>query len=308
MECERDDGTTAMITFTQLKTRTADIIGVITAPSQTMTNIAQDINQAQRMIEASARRYFTRLEKVANIVAGQQYYTLPADCVRLTTVRSNTGGLNWPVVQVDSEELWNRFNVIPSNTVIVPQFVFVRGNNEFGFYPTPSTSVSGGAIISYEARAQDMAIEDTTTTTVTVTNGSQFVTSPSVSFNTNMNNMIFSTSDGSDGNWYRIVAATSSQLTLENYYQGPTESGVACIIGQAPVIPEAYQLGLVYYAAYNFYLKRNENANAIQYKGLFEDVLQQYKAAYADKTTGVVQKPLTDNIFNIFWLPPGIIS
>lgn len=298
-----------MLTFQQAYNRVADIVGVSTSTdTQDLTNAKQDINQAVRLFKNSSRRYWTRKEVTADLVSGQQYYTFPEDMVRITEVRANTGGDNWPLVQVDSEALWNRFNVIPSNTVIVPQFYFVRGRNEIGLYPMPSQDQTAGLIVSYEPRMQDMTLDDTTSTTVTVTNGSQSVTSPSTNFSTNMAGMMFSTTDGSDGNWYPIISATSTTLTLENYYQGPSKSGVACIIGSVPDIPEEFQLGPVYFAAYQFYLKRNEMANATLYKGLYEDLLQRYIETYAAKTTGVVQKPLTDNIFNIFWLPPGTMT
>lgn len=298
-----------MITFTQLYTRVADIVGVSTTTNnQDIINAKQDINHALRLFKNSSRRYWTRKEVTTNLVASQQAYTMPEDMVRVTEVRANTGGYNWPLVQVDSEALWNRFNVIPSNTVIVPQFFFIRGRNEILLYPTPSISQAAGLIVSYEPRMIDMSVDDTTTTTVSVSNGSQSVTSPSTSFNTNMSGMYFTVTDGSDGNWYPIIGATASTLTLENYYQGITENTAPCIIGLVPDIPEEYHLGLVYYAAYQFYLKRNEMENATLYKGLFEDLLMQFKMAYAAKTTGIVQKPLTDNIFNIFWLPPGVIT
>lgn len=240
-----------MLTFQELYTRTVNIIGVSsTTNQQDLDNAKQDINQALRLFKNSARRYWTRKEATTDLVSGQQFYTFPEDMVRITEVRANTGGssYNWPLVQVDSEALWNRFNVVPSNTVIVPQFYFVRGRNEVGLYPIPSTDVTAGLIISYEPRMTDMVLDDTTTTTVTVTQDSQYVTSPSVSFNTNMAGMYFTTTDGTDGNWYPIVAATASQLTLENYYQGPSGSAKACRIGSVPDIPEEYQLGLVYYA------------------------------------------------------------
>lgn len=298
-----------MLTFTQACTRAADIVGISTTQAgQDVTNIKFDINQALRLFKNNSRRYWTRKEVTTDLVAGQQYYTFPEDMVRVTQVKANTGGYNWPLVQVDSEALWNRFNVIPSNTVIVPQFFFVRGRNEIGLYPIPSVNQTAGLIVSYEPRMVDMSVDDTTTTTVTVTNGSQSVTTPSTNFNTNMAGMYFSVTDGSDGNWYPITAATSTTLTLENYYQGPSENTAPCIIGLVPDIPEEYHLGLVYYAAYQFYLKRNEDQNATLYKGLYEDLMQKFIEAYAAKTTGVVQKPLTDNIFNIFWLPPGLIT
>lgn len=298
-----------MITYTELYTRVTDIVGVSnTTANQDLVNAKQDVNHALRLFKNSSRRYWTRKEVTTNLVAGQQYYTFPEDMVRITEVKANTGGYNWPLVQVDSEALWNRFNVIPSNTVIVPQFFFVRGRNEVGLYPIPSLTQSAGLIVSYEPRLPDMSLDDVTTTTVSVSNGSQSVTTPSIPFSTNMNGMCFSVTDGSDGNWYPIIGATPTTLTLENYYQGTTENLATCIIGSVPDIPEEYHLGLVYYAAYQFYLKRNQSESATLYKGLFEDLLMQFKQAYAAKTTGVVQKPLTDNIFNIFWLPPGVIT
>ena len=291
--------------------RAVNMVGISsTTNAQDVTNMKSDINQALRLFKNSSRRYWTRKEVSANLVAGQQYYTFPEDMVRITEVKSNTGSgsYNWPLVGIDSEAIWNRYNIIPNNTLMVPQFYFIRGRNEIGLYPIPSQNVTAGLIVSYEPRMLDMNTDDTTTTTVTVTNGSQYVTSPSTNFSTNMVGMQFSVTDGSDGNWYLITAATATQLTLENAYQGPSASGVPCTIGLVPDIPEEYQLGLVYYACYNYYLKRNEMANATLYKSLYEELLNRFVDVYAAKTTGIVQKSISDDIFNIFWLPPGTMS
>lgn len=301
-----------MLTFTQIKSRASTLAGINpNTDTLDMTNISQDINQAQRLIEASGRRYWTRGEFTADIIATQQYYTLPAEVVRITTVRANTGdtSYNWPVEEIDSEMLWNRFNIIPSNTVIVPQFYFVRGPNEFGLYPVPSTNTKAGLLVSCELRAADMSVDDVTDITVSTTNGSQYVTSPSSVFQTNMEGMVFSTTDGADGKWYRIAAATASQLTLENVFEGPTNTSVPTIIGQSPIFPEAYHMGCAYFAAYQFYLKRNDDATALAtYKSLFEDVLQKYREAYAAKSTGLVQRPIGEQTMNIFWIPPQNLS
>ena len=300
-----------MLTFTTAYNRAINMVGASpTTNIADVTNAKSDINQALRLFKNSARRYTTRKEVTTNLVAGQQYYTFPEDMVRITEVKSNTGSgsYNWPLVGIDSEAIWNRYNIIPNNTLMVPQFFFVRGRNEIGLYPIPSTNVTAGLIVSYEPRMTDMSLDDTTTTTVTVTNGSQYVTSPSTNFNTNMVGMNFSVTDGSDGNWYLITAATATQLTLENVYQGVSENAAPCTIGLVPDIPEEYQLGLVYYACYNYYLKRNEIANASTFKGLYEELLSRFIDVYAAKTTGIVQKSISDDIFNIFWLPPGTMS
>lgn len=297
-----------MRTFTQLKSRTFKFCGINPATdTEDITNIIQDINDAQRLIEASARRFWTRGQFTADLVAGQQYYTLPSEVMRITTARANTGdeSYQWPLDEVVSEMLWNKYNIIPSNTVIVPLMYFVRGANEFGLYPVPSVAILAGVIISAEVRANDMGIDDVTTTTVTVTNNSQFITNPSVDFPTNMVGMVFSTTDGSDGKWYRVAEATASQLTLENAYEGPTETAAACIIGQAPLFPEAYHMACSYYAAAQFYAMRGDDAASLtKYNGLFTNALAEYKANYAVKTTGVVLQSDGNAMVNRWWITP----
>lgn len=297
-----------MRTFTQLKKRSFKFMGINPLTDlDDVENAVQDINDAQRIIEASARRFWTRGQFTANLVAGQQYYTLSAEVMRITTVRANTGdeSYQWPLDEVTSEMLWNKFNIIPSNTVIVPLMYFVRGANEIGLYPIPSVATNAGVIVSAEVRANDMGIDDVTTTSVTITNGSQFITSPSVGFPTNMVGMVFSTTDGSDGKWYRVAAATASQLTLENVYEGPSKTVAPCIIGQAPLFPEAYHMACAYYAAAQFYSARGDDAAAIgKYTGLFNSMLDQYRQNYAVKTTGVVMKPMGDDTINRWWITP----
>jgi len=298
-----------MLTFTQAVIRTADLVGINTSTdSQDLLNIQQDINQGLRLFKNASRRYWTRKEVSTSLIQNQQYYTFPMDAVRVTEVRANSSGLDFPILQVDSEAMFNRINIIPAMTINLPMYYWIRGRNEIGLWPIPSQTTSAGLIISYEPRLGDMSLSDTTTTTVTVTNNSVSVTAPSTSFLTNMVGMWFSVTDGSDGNWYQITGATATTLTLENYYQGPTETSASCIIASAPDIPEDYHLGLMYYAAFNFFMKRNELGSATLYKGLFEDLLQQYKEVYAAKTTGQVQASIDDYRYSLFTLPPNPIT
>lgn len=293
-----------MLTFQQGYTRAADITGIsITTNSTTLINIKADFNQGLRIFKNASRRYWTRKEATTNLVANQQYYTFPEDMVRITTVRVTSGGLTLPVVLVDSEEQWNRINLIPTMTVGIPTTGFIRGKNELGLYPIPSINSINGLIVSYEPRLKDLNIDDTILS-INVINGSVTVASSAL-FNSKMVGMSLQVTDGSDGNWYPIVGYTSpSSITLENVYQGPTSTGVASIIGQVPDIPEDYQLGLVYFAAYNYYLKRKDGETAAEYKSLFQDLLTQYVEVYAAKTTGQVLQSLDSYEYNLFGLPP----
>lgn len=296
-----------MMTFEQLYTRGANICGVSAGAAQDIINIKQDINQGLRLFKNASRRYWTRKEVSTNLVQGQQYYTFPEDMVRITEARANTNGLNFPILCVDSEAMWNRINIIPAFTINLPTYYFIRGRNEVGLWPIPSENVTAGLIVSYEPRLADMSLDDTAGT-VGVTNGSTTVTSTGL-FTQSMVGMSFSVTDGSDGNWYPIIDFVNiNTLTLQNVYQGPTEVAASALIGSVPDIPEDYQLGLVYFAAYNFFLKRKDNNTATMYKALFEDLMTQYKEVYAAKTTGQIQQSLDNYRYSIFTLPPNPIT
>lgn len=297
-----------MYTFTQLKTRALDICGLPSTSTTDVTNVTQDINQGLRLFKNAARRYWTRKEASADLVQNQQYYTFPEDMVRVTEVRVNSNGMNFPVLPVDSEAMWNRINIIPAMTINLPMYYFIRGRNEVGLWPIPSQTVTAGLVMSYEPRLTDMSLDDTTGT-VSVTQGSTVVTASSSLFTASMVGMSFSVTDGTDGNWYPITSYTNATtIGLENYYQGQTNGSATCLIGSVPDIPEDYQLGLVYFAAYNFFLKRKDSETATMYKALFEDLLTQFKEVYAAKTTGQVQQSIDDYRYSIFTLPPNPIT
>jgi hypothetical protein len=113
----------------------------------------------------------------------------------------------------------------------------------------------------------------------------------------------------SDGNWYQITGYTdTTHITLENYYQGPTTTGVASIIASVPDIPEDYHQALVDYACYRYFMKRKDKDTAASYKSLYDDALKDYKKIYAAKTTGVTQDDLTPYAYNLFGLPPQNVT
>lgn len=302
-----------MITYTQLYTRAADQVGISTSTSsQALTNIKQDINQGLRIFKNASRRYWTRKEVTTNLVASQQYYTFPEDMVRITTVKATSGGITIPVTMIDSEELWNRINLVPAMTVGIPTQGFIRGRNEIGLYPIPSTNYNNGLIVSYESRLVDMSVDDVTPT-LYVTNGQNTITAATgTPFTPNMVGKWLSVTDGTDGNWYQITGYTSNtQLTIENFYQGITNAsgaGAQGIIASAPDIPEDYHLAMVYFACYNYYLKRKDMDVAAEFKSLYDDLFKQYKSVYAAKTTGLVQDDLTPYTYNLFGLPPQNVT
>lgn len=299
-----------MQTFNQLYVRAAGDCGIsTTTASASLTNIKQDINYALRQFKNASRRYYTKKTVMTNLVANQQGYTFPADMVRITTVRVTSGGLTLPVTMVDSEELWNRINLVPAMTVGIPTQGFVDSRNVLQLYPIPSSNITNGIIVTYESRQKDMTLDDITPSLNVTTNNAGIVANTGTPFTQNMIGMWLSVTDGSDGNWYQIVGYTdTTHITLENYYQGPTKTGVASIIGSAPDIPEDFHLALSDFACYRYFLKRKDKDTAASFNSLYLKALQDYKAIYAAKTTGFTQNDLTPYQYNLFGLPPQNVT
>ena len=270
----------------------------------TEANIKQDIMQGQSLIKNAARRYWTRKQITGTLVDSQKDYQLPADFVRATEVTITSNGIVYPLVEVQSEHKWNELNIIPTVTIYIPTRYFVKGNNVISIWPAPSTNTVGTINVSYEPRMPDYALADVTGT-CTVANGDATVTDSGTSFLQSMLNAYFSVTDGSDGNWYQVGAFTStSSIELGNVYQGVSGSGRPYIIGACSDIPEEYHMAFVYFACYQFYLKRKDNNQATSFFGLYQDLLDRYKSTYSSKTTGVVQTRQRGASYSVFGLPP----
>lgn len=295
-----------MITFTQLYTESA------TACSLPLTDpyipvLKRNINNALKLIKSDARRAYTRKETVADLVANQQYYQFPADSIRGSRIRINNGSLIFPIVSIESELKWDSINVIPNFAVFYPQKYFIRGANEVGVWPIPAANLPGALILAYEARMADMYLDDTVGLDITATNGNQTITCATHSFTANMVGMKFSFTDGSDGNWYNILAYTNDEtLILDNYYQGPTNTSTGTIIGSCPDIPEAYQLALEFFANAMYYSnQRKDPAMASFYQEQYELMHDGYIGAYASKETSQIIQPQDGLVpYNPLLVPP----
>lgn len=294
-----------MLTFNQLTTRAANIIGINTSTdSQDLANIKQDINQGLRLFKNAARRYWTRKQITANLVTGQQDYELPADFVRITEVTITSNGIVYPLVEVPSEHTWNELNVIPAVTIYIPTKFFVKGFNVISIWPAPSTNTVGALTVAYEPRLPDFSLADVTGTAA-VNNASVTIVDSATSFVPSMQNMWFTVTDGTGGNWYQIASVTDpSHLKLANFYQDLTEGAATYLIGACPDIPEDYHMALMYYAAYQFFLKRKDEATSGSYLGMFNELRDEYMETYSNKTTGVVFTKQAAEVYSVFGIPP----
>src|SRR5882724_813559 len=220
-----------MLTFTQLYTETYQGCGIPSTDSVNIALIKRNINNALKLMKSGAGQYFTRKEVVADLDQGEQFYTFNPDMIRIRNVRVNNGSLIFPIRTIESENEWNALNIIPSFAVFYPQRWFQRGPNEIGIWPTPSIDIVGALIIAYDARLQDMYLDDTVGASITVTKNSVTITSATHSFRANMVGMKFTFTDGSDGQWYSIIGYTNNDtMTIENFYPNTTQTSTATLI------------------------------------------------------------------------------
>lgn len=296
-----------MLTFTQLYTETYKGCGIPATDSTNIGLIKRNINNGLKLMKAEAGVYYTRKEVSADLKAGQQYYTFGPDMIRVRNVRVNNGSLIFPIRSIESENAWNALNIIPSFAVFYPQRWFIRGPNEIGIWPTPAVDIPGALVIAYESRLEDMYLDDTIGASITATQGSQIITSSTGSFKPNMVGMRFTFTDGSDGNWYLIIGYTNANtMTIENFYQKPTVTSTATIIGLTPDIPEAYQPGIQDYAFYRYFkTQRGASAKADDFKNDFLMAQNGYAGTFGDKETSQIILPNNNMLqYNPLMVPP----
>jgi len=147
---------------------------------------------------------------------------------------------------------WKLVKAYKLGTSDVPYFTYVESRT-FKIQPIPSTT-GNLIVLRGRLRTRNLTIADVTNVTVTsiANGGTAMVVSGSMTADfVGRYIQITQTSaaNGGDGFWYEIAGYTSAtQITLTKPYEGTSivAGTAACIIGQCPVIPEAYQPAILY--------------------------------------------------------------
>lgn len=292
-----------MLTYSGLLAECQAQTGDDTSATST-TLFTKGINQGLHQFRAALRREYTLERKTFSVVANQQYYQMPEDAVRADKIIITIGGIDYPLKAVTDDYTWLSMNAANSVTSEIPEYFYVRGQDEFGIYPIPASSVSNAGELIYQARSHDLGIEDYTTGTISVTNGDATITGSGTTFTAAMvGRHIRPTTSSSDALWHRIDTFTSTtSLEVENVWGGESGSGLSYIIGEIPNIPEEYQINLVDYALYRYYLRRKDREIATMFKTDFEVGITKAKREYSSKIVsnyipGRKSRGLNNNLF-----------
>jgi hypothetical protein len=262
--------------------------------AQTQDFDATSLVIIKRAINQGARKFYDILgrewrddERTFDIIANQQFYQMPEDCIRIKEVTETVGSITYPLNEVAETSYWQELNMRAQHSNI-PQFYYVKGSDQYGIWPIPSSTRLGGGTLTFERDMRDMTQDDVISPgTISLTNNNNAVVGSGTTFNANMvGRVLFPNASTSDGLGYRIASFTdTTHITLENNYSGGTIGSQSYLIGEVPDIPPAYHEALVDYGAYRYYRRRRDLNTAKDLKAAFDEALMLCEESYASKTS-----------------------
>lgn len=255
------------------------------------------MNDCTRRVCAERDWDFMQKTATATTVASTQFYNLPFDYDELIDVSIIAGTTVYVPKECPSREMWDLLNQNTSITSNVPEWYFIF-NKQLGFFPTPSAN--GNTITyAYDRRVVDLTAADYTTGTVTATNGSTTLTGSGTTWTAPMAGRFIKltptdvAASTGDGFWYEISSVTNATtIVLTRAYNGTSTAGAAYTLGQASVLPEAYQDLPVYKATEQYFTSiQPERMQAELYKNLYNEM---HAMLVRDHSTKTVNPALND--------------
>lgn len=292
-----------MKTYTQLRNLTANYCNLNTQDTTAMTVVDNNVNDSIRTIcnLQGGKLRFLESTKEMTTVANQQTYQIPNGFRKLIDmyiydgVGASTDTIYSPRMVFDPT-LWKRILQSHLGTQQVPYFTYVEGTT-FKIQPIPSVT---GNLIVLRGRLQtrDLSIADYTTGTITsIANGGTAVVGSGTTWTADMVGRYIkitetTAANGGDGFWYQIGTYTSAtSIGLVKPYEGTSIAAGSAVytIGQCSVIPEAYDVAIVYRATALYWQNQNDLVRAKTYWMLYDGGNE---AGYSKEYGGLISQML----------------
>lgn len=269
------------------------------------------LNQGYKQVLSEFNSESIEEQRETTTVIDQRSYQAPVDALwisDLTIIQSDN--IKYPLTEVRSRDTWDR---ITSNEISgIPEFYFVQPRKGIGglvvqLEPIPSDEY--GLIMVFETTAKDLSVIAHTTGTAAVNQDDSVVTGAgSPAWTSQMiGRYIRFTGTAGDGLWYKIAAVNSStQLVLENYYQGANYSAGNYEIAQMFELPEDLHMAPVFYALWHYYASRRDKQQAAIYESQFTRLITDAHERHAIKTRDpIVHNFQVDSIMSDYpnWFP-----
>lgn len=280
-----------MKSFQELYTELQDQTGDDSAA--TLTIFKRWINDTQHSMLGNHPWKF--LEFTANIttVANTGSYDLPANCRKLISVvpLDASSDVDQNPNPVEDPLFWERLERRKTDSSDITQYFYLEGFNTLKIWPDFSTA---GRTLRVRGRKAvvDMTRANYTTGTITsITSGAKALVGSGSSWNGRKplgEQWIKIDETTGDLRWYRIASIDSdTTLTLDSPYVGDTISAATegYTLGEMPVVPEAYQIGLFYRPMALYYMKLENPTMAMMYWNLYDGG---YELGKVRKPAGIV--------------------
>lgn len=295
-----------MRTFSSYRSDIAKNCNVSTSDAAAMAKIDTSLNDSIRTIcnLQGGKLRFLEATKDMYTVANQETYQIPNGFRKLIDmyVYSDDGASSRSTIytpeMVFDPTKWKRILQYRLGTQDVPYFTYVE-NTTYKIQPIPAST---GNLIRLRGRLQtrNLTIADYTTgTVVSVASGGTAVVGSGTVWTADMAGRYVQITEttatgGGDGFWYQIASVQSATtLTLTKPYEGTAISAgsAAYTVGQCAVIPEAYDVGVVYRSSALYWQNQNDLIRSksywLQYDGGME-------AGYSQDYGGLMLQMITN--------------
>jgi hypothetical protein len=225
---------------------------------------------------------FLEATKTMTTVANQETYQIPNGFRKLIDMYIYDGaGASDDTIyapkMIFDPTIWKRILQSHLGTQQVPYFTYVE-NTTFKIQPIPSVT---GNLMVLRGRLQtrDLSIADYTTgTIVSIANGGTAVVGSGTTWTADMVGRYIKITEttaagGGDGFWYQIGTYTSAtSIGLTKPYEGTSiaAGSATYTIGQCSVIPEAYDIAVVYRSAALYWRDKGNKDKYQSFMGLYD--------------------------------------
>ncbi len=282
-----------MLTYTGSKNRFMKLAGNQETGAQ---NFFDDFyNEHLRGIYAKRPWKFLKNEATVLSVASQQYYKLPNNFKKLSSIYILNGTDKTVPEPIRNQEEWDRMNSSTGNSSDYPDYYFIDYSSVYKicFYPKFSTA-DLPIVVSYEKNTKDLSVADYTAGTIAIVINTTVVTGTATTFTTAMVGRFIKIND----DWYRIATFTSTTVIgLENTYIGATATGLAYTIGEVSELPQDFQIIPIYLTVADWYRKEKEYNSADRFEQKAEIKIKELEYMFSSMVDNVVLDNSGNNIF-----------
>ena len=269
--------------------------------TRAQTIITLGINEGLTLFRSKLKRSFAKVTRKFDWVQNAGIYQAPEDMILGDAIYFYQGTQRFALEEIKNVNEWDVNTQNP--TTGRPQYFRWISNDLFQVYPAPDANYSGGGEIRYLSRAKPLSQTDYTNGTVAVTHGQNTVVGTGTTWTSALVGRFLRLADGNDDtNYYRVTSVTdNTHLTVENNFDGATQSGKNYLIGEQPNIPQEYHFALISKGLHRYFRARRDRNLATEYLADFNLVASQAGADYSGSDVSAViqsriRKPYSRNI------------